>query len=59
VGRIGGDEFAVFAITESCSFKKYIKERMNRITDEFNNSHIKPYLIHMSMVYMNLNALLT
>jgi diguanylate cyclase (GGDEF)-like protein len=49
VGRIGGDEFAVFAITESCSFKKYIKERMNRITDAFNNSHIKPYLIHMSI----------
>ena len=28
ISRFGGDEFAVFAITESCSFKKYIKERI-------------------------------
>ena len=51
VGRIGGDEFAAFAILEddmdSFSLKSAIKQHLS----DFNQTHEKPYLITVSIGY--------
>ena len=48
IGRIGGDEFVVLAVTGAdCNVDK-IKARINRVTKEFNDAAGKPYPIEMS-----------
>ena len=48
IGRMGGDEFIVFAITEMESFEATIKERITAITKRHNEAAGKPYPIDMS-----------
>ncbi len=48
VGRIGGDEFAVFAITDMKNCTEYFKNRMENISKTFNSNSDKPYIVHLS-----------
>lgn len=48
IGRMGGDEFIVFAITEMENFEATIKERIVAITKRHNEAAGKPYPIDMS-----------
>lgn len=48
IGRMGGDEFIVFAITEVDNFEATIKERIKEIIKRHNESCGKPYPIDMS-----------
>lgn len=48
VGRIGGDEFAVFAITDMTNCTEYFKSRMENISKAFNSNSGKPYIVHLS-----------
>ena len=49
VGRMGGDEFAAFAIItqESCTDK--IKDRIQKSMKEFNDQCDKPYYVNISI----------
>ena len=49
VGRMGGDEFAAFAIInkDSCSAK--IKDRIQQSMQEFNDQSDKPYYVNISI----------
>ena len=48
IGRIGGDEFVVLAVTGAdCNVDK-IKARIDRVTKEYNDAAGKPYPIEMS-----------
>ncbi len=49
VGRMGGDEFAAFAIItqESCTDK--IKDRIQKSMKEFNDQSDKPYYVNISI----------
>ena len=53
IGRIGGDEFSVFAMVDGGSTEEEItsivRERIKAATDNFNKGHNKPYIIHMSV----------
>lgn len=52
IGRIGGDEFAVFALLEGASGDDVVSAVRSRIaesTDKFNQSHNKGYSVHMSV----------
>jgi len=48
IGRMGGDEFIAFAITEVDDFEPTIKERIAAITKHHNEVAGKPYPIEMS-----------
>jgi len=48
VGRMGGDEFVVFAITDEEGQEKAIKDRLEQITKAHNEAAGKPYPIGMS-----------
>lgn len=56
IGRIGGDEFSVLALVEDCckdGIASIVRSRISVITDSFNLTHNKPYIIHMSVgVYL-------
>ncbi|MBE6851970.1 MAG: GGDEF domain-containing protein [Ruminococcus sp.] len=49
IGRIGGDEFAVFALLGHSENINKITNRIADITEKFNDSCTKPYYIHMSI----------
>ncbi len=49
IGRIGGDEFAVFAIMNNTDNVNVILNRINLISENFNKSSSKPYYINMSL----------
>lgn len=49
VGRIGGDEFAVFALLGNSENVNHITNRINKTTDKFNNASSKPYYVSMSL----------
>lgn len=49
VGRIGGDEFAVFALLGNAENLNLITNRINMTTENFNNACDKPYYINMSL----------
>ena len=48
IGRMGGDEFVVFALTQISDYEKQIKDRLNQITKVHNELAGKPYPIGMS-----------
>ncbi len=48
IGRMGGDEFIVFAMIQVSDYEKQIKDRIERITKAHNDSAGKPYPIEMS-----------
>ena len=48
IGRMGGDEFVVFAMTQMSDFEDQIKERISKITERHNEAANKPYPIGMS-----------
>lgn len=52
IGRIGGDEFSVLAMVENASSDEVtsiVRSRMAAVTDAFNATHDKPYIVHMSV----------
>ncbi len=49
IGRIGGDEFAVFALLNNTDNVNVIINRINMTSDSFNKSCPKPYYINMSL----------
>ncbi len=49
VGRMGGDEFAAFAIINKNSHPKKIKDRIQKSMREFNEQSDKPYYVNISM----------
>lgn len=52
IGRIGGDEFSVLAMVENATSDEVIeivKSRVAAVTDAFNATHDKPYVVHMSV----------
>lgn len=48
VGRIGGDEFAAFAIVERDNCADFVRERIKIRSKNINDTSGKPYLINMS-----------
>ena len=48
IGRMGGDEFIVFALTQTSDYEKQIKQRIDNITKRHNDEAGKPYPIEMS-----------
>lgn len=48
IGRMGGDEFIVFAMIQVCDYEKQIKDRLDRMTKHHNDMADKPYPIEMS-----------
>ena len=49
VGRIGGDEFCAYVITETPNSEEMIRNSINEITQELNDNNGKPYYISMSV----------
>ena len=49
VGRMGGDEFAAFAIVNQENFPEVIKERIRISFREFNEQSDKPYYVNISI----------
>ncbi len=52
IGRIGGDEFSVLAMVENATSEEVIdivRARVAAATEAFNNTHDKPYVVHMSV----------
>ena len=48
IGRLGGDEFIVFALVQVSDYEKNIKDRIAAITKKHNEAVNKPYPIDMS-----------
>jgi diguanylate cyclase (GGDEF)-like protein len=48
IGRLGGDEFIVFAMVQVSDYEKNIKDRIASITKQHNEEVNKPYPIDMS-----------
>ena len=48
IGRMGGDEFIVFAMIQVSDYEKQIKDRIEAITRQHNEAAGKPYPIEMS-----------
>ena len=48
IGRMGGDEFIVFAMIQVSDYEKQIKDRIEQITRQHNEAAGKPYPIEMS-----------
>lgn len=52
IGRIGGDEFAALAMVDNNggdNVSEIVRARITAATDSFNQTHDKPYIIHMSV----------
>ena len=49
VGRIGGDEFCAYAITEMEDAEQVLRDRLQELTDELNRNSGKPYYISMCL----------
>lgn len=52
IGRIGGDEFSVLAMVDNGSKEEVtsiVRQRITAATENFNNSHNKPYIVRMSV----------
>lgn len=49
VGRMGGDEFAAFALIDQENLSEIIKDRIRIISAERNNESDKPYFVNMSI----------
>ena len=49
IGRMGGDEFIVFAMVTVSDYEKQIKDRIVNITKRHNDDAGKPYPIEMSV----------
>ena len=49
VGRMGGDEFAAFAIVNQENFSQKIRERIQTSLKEFNDQSDKPYYVNISI----------
>ncbi len=49
VGRIGGDEFCAYVITEDENSEEQIRCRVDELTEDLNSSNDKPYRISMSV----------
>lgn len=48
IGRIGGDEFAAFALIHEPGLIQKVKMDINKLSDELNRTSGKPYYIEMS-----------
>lgn len=49
VGRFGGDEFAGFCLLEDGEKVAQVRERIKRITQEYNDGNDKPYYVSISV----------
>ena len=49
VGRMGGDEFAAFAMINKDSCTEMIKDRIQKTMQEFNDQSNKPYYVNISI----------
>lgn len=49
VGRIGGDEFVCFAFIDDPDFPKTVQARIQKLSNELNETCGKPYYIEMSV----------
>ena len=49
VGRMGGDEFAAFAIVNQEDYCNNIRERIAKVSKEFNDNCDKPYYVNISV----------
>ncbi|MBR1798260.1 MAG: GGDEF domain-containing protein [Clostridiales bacterium] len=56
IGRMGGDEFIVFAMIQITDYEKQIKDRIARITQKHNEEANKPYPIEMSIGICEFNC---
>lgn len=49
IGRVGGDEFIAFAVTDRMGFGDIVRSRMQTSIDEYNTVSEKPYNLSVSM----------
>ena len=49
LGRIGGDEFCAYAITDMENAEQLLRDRLKELTEELNRHSGKPYYISMSL----------
>ena len=49
VGRMGGDEFAAFAMINKDSCTEMIRDRIQKTMQEFNDQSNKPYYVNISI----------
>lgn len=49
VGRIGGDEFCAYLITDVENSEEQIRQQIDKITEELNAGNDKPYYVSMSV----------
>lgn len=49
IGRMGGDEFAAFAIVDEPGLMHGIRTKINQLSDELNATSGKPYYVEMSV----------
>ena len=49
VARMGGDEFAAFALVSDDHFEEIIRERVKETLNKLNDNNDKPYYVGMSM----------
>lgn len=48
-GRIGGDEYVAFLLTEEQNFQERIKEQFAKVGHDFNEASDKPYYVEVSL----------
>lgn len=48
-GRIGGDEFCAYVITEEADSENIIRQKIGELTEELNRVNDKPYYVSMSV----------
>ena len=49
VGRVGGDEFCAYLITDAKNCEEQIRRQIDKITEELNCDNDKPYYVSMSV----------
>ncbi len=49
VGRIGGDEFCAYIITDMPDVEQEVRRKIKEFTEEINNNNDKPYYVSMSV----------
>ena len=49
IGRIGGDEFVILSTGQSINYLEEVTQTVDKLCNDFNNSHQKPYKLSISI----------
>lgn len=49
IGRIGGDEFVILSTGQSIDYLEEVTQTVDKLCNDFNNSHQKPYKLSISI----------